>query len=112
MPSKREALKAKLLADAERAIDELLNDRHFSETMTLSEIEALVGDAEAKLSQAMTQELVRAHPEPKGGFCPECGGKLRSKGRRRKPVVTTRGEVEIERDYYVCQGCGAGYFPP
>lgn len=112
MPSKREELKAKLLADAERAIDEMLNDKQFSEAMTLSEIENLVGEAEAKFSQAMTQELVREHPEPKGGFCPECGGKLRYKGKRRKPLVTMRGEVEVERGYYVCQGCGAGYFPP
>jgi uncharacterized protein with PIN domain len=112
MTSKREELKAKLLAEAERAIDEMLKDRQFREDMTLSEIEKLVGEAEAKFSQALTQELVREHPDPKDGFCPECGGKLRYKGKRRKPLVTLRGEVEMERAYYVCQGCRAGYFPP
>jgi YgiT-type zinc finger domain-containing protein len=112
MASKREEIKAKLLAEAERAIDEMLGDRQFREDMTLSEIEALVGEAEAKFSQAVTQELIREHPEPKSGFCPECGGKLRYKGKRRKPLVTVRGEIEVERAYYVCQGCGAGYFPP
>jgi NADH pyrophosphatase NudC (nudix superfamily) len=112
MTWKREELKAKLVAEAERAIEEMLADRQFSEEMTLSEIEDVVGKAEAKFSQAVTQELVSVHPEPKNGFCPECGGKLRNKGKRRKPLVTLRGEVEVERAYYVCQGCGAGYFPP
>jgi hypothetical protein len=112
MPTTREELKAKLLADAERTIDEMLNSHQFSEGMTLSALEQVVGEAEGKFSQAITQELVSAHPQPKGGFCPECGEKLRYKGKRCKPLVTLRGEIEVERGYYVCQGCGAGYFPP
>ena len=112
MLTKREELKAKLLAEAERAMDEMLNNHQFSDEMTLSAIEKLEGETEAKFGQAVTPELVREHPEPKNGFCPECGGKLRDKGKRRKPLVTMRGEIEVERAHYVCQGCGAGYFPP
>jgi hypothetical protein len=26
--------------------------------------------------------------------------------------VTLRGEVEVERDYYYCDTCKRGYFPP
>jgi len=45
-------------------------------------------------------------------MCPTCAGKLRYKGKRKRRVVTVRGEIEVERDYYVCTACGAGYFPP
>jgi len=80
VPTKREELKVKLLADAERVVEEMINHRQFREEMTLSEIEDRVGETEAKFSQAMTQELVREHPEPQGGFCPECGGNCVTKG--------------------------------
>jgi glycerol-3-phosphate O-acyltransferase len=75
MPSKREELKAKLLAEAERAIDEMLRDRQFWEEMTLSDVEKLVSEAEATFSQAVMQELVREHPDPKGGFLSRMWGK-------------------------------------
>ena len=45
-------------------------------------------------------------------ICPECGGRLQNKGKKRRDVLHREGEVTIERDYYYCPACKQGVFPP
>jgi YgiT-type zinc finger domain-containing protein len=111
MPTDREELKTKLLAKAEATIDELLKDERLHEKMTLSEIEQVVGQSEADFRQAALEEIIALQQETPTS-CPLCGGQLANKGKRRKQVVSLRGETAIERTYYQCQQCGRGYFPP
>jgi transposase-like protein len=70
--------------------------------------------ASLKFEQALTTELVAesAAELPAWPNCPQCGQKMKNKGKRRRRVVTETGEVEIERHYYHCAGCGQGFFPP
>lgn len=103
MPSNREELKAKLLARAEATIDELLEDERLHESMSLSEIEQLVGQPEADFRQAVLEEMLAIQQET-AKSCPKCGGKLRNKGKRSKQMVMVRGETKIERRYYQCEG--------
>ena len=111
MLNSREELKVKLLARAETAIDELLKNERLHEQMRLSEIEQLVGQPEAAFRQAALEEILAIQQESSKS-CPICGGKLRNKGKRSKQMVTLRGETEIKRTYYQCEGCHKGYFPP
>jgi YgiT-type zinc finger domain-containing protein len=111
MPNQRAALKAKLLARAEAVIDELLKDERLHEQMTLSQIEQVVGTSETDFRQAALEEII-ALQQATPTTCPLCGGRLENKGKRRKQVVSLRGEAAIERPYYQCQSCGRGYFPP
>jgi uncharacterized protein with PIN domain len=111
MPNNREEMKAKLLARAEAAIDDLLKDERLHEEMSLTEIEQLVGQPEADFRQAALEEIIAIQQESSKS-CPMCGGKLRNKGKRSKQMVTLRGETEIERTYYQCENCHKGYFPP
>jgi uncharacterized protein with PIN domain len=111
MPPNHDELKAKLLAQAEAAIDKMLSDERLSEQMTLSEIEAVVGESEADFRQRSLEEIIATQQANAKG-CPLCGGALRNKGKRKKRVVTLRGESEIERTYYYCETCQKGYFPP
>jgi NADH pyrophosphatase NudC (nudix superfamily) len=111
MPTDRDKLKAKLLAQAEAAIDKMLSDERLSEQMTLSEIEAVVGESEADFRQCALEEII-ATQQANAKTCPLCGNSLRNKGKRKKRVVTLRGESEIERTYYHCETCQNGYFPP
>lgn len=111
MSLNKDELKAKLLAKAEAAIDQLMMDERLHEQMTLSDIERLTGEPEATFRQAVLEELMDVQEEP-ATTCPECGGKLRNKGKRGKTVVTVRGEAKVERNYYQCQQCGTGHFPP
>lgn len=111
MPTNRDDLKAKLLAQAEAAIDKILSDERLSEEMTMSEIEAVVGESEVDFRQRTLEEIIAIQQE-NAKTCPLCGSRLRNKGKRKKRVVTLRGESEIERTYYHCETCQKGYFPP
>jgi len=111
MSSKREELKKKLLLQAEKAIDKMLEDERLSEKMTLSQIEEVIGDSEAEFGQSALEAIV-SHQHESPIQCPKCGGKLKNKGKRRKQIVSLNGELEVSRNYYVCIECGAGYFPP
>jgi YgiT-type zinc finger domain-containing protein len=111
MSNAKEDLRSKLVVRAEAAIDKLLADERLNEQMTLSEIEALVGVSEVDFSQGALEEIMTIqHDCPTR--CLVCEGKLRNKGKRKRRVVTLRGETVVERNYYQCEGCGKGYFPP
>jgi uncharacterized protein with PIN domain len=75
-------------------------------------MEDLVGDFEVEVRQSLMQEIVADAQADNRGLCEACGGRLRYKGKKPKQVVTLRGEVKVERDYYQCGTCGRGYFPP
>lgn len=111
MSNQKEALRAKLVAQAEAVIDKMLSDERLNEQMTLSDIEAVIGVSEADFRQRALEEIV-AVQEENTRTCPLCGNQLRNKGKRKKRVVTLRGETEIERHYYQCETCQKGYFPP
>jgi YgiT-type zinc finger domain-containing protein len=111
MGSSREELRARLLARAEVAIDAMLDDERLHEKMTLSEIEQVIGGSEADFRQAALEEII-AMQQTAAKHCPLCGGQLENKGKRSKQVISLRGETSIERNYYQCQQCGRGYFPP
>lgn len=111
MSTNRDDLKAKLLAQAEAAIDKMLSDERLNDQMTLSDIEAVVGVSEADFRQRALEEIITMQQES-AKTCPLCGTQLRNKGKRKKRVVTLRGETEIERQYYQCETCQTGYFPP
>lgn len=112
MPSKEEVLKAKLMAKAEAAIEEMLKNETFSEQMTLSEIEAVITEAQKEMGEGLLNEILEVQELAQKPVCPSCGGRLRKKGKRRKQVLTVHGESQIEREYYQCLNCGAGIFPP
>jgi uncharacterized protein with PIN domain len=79
--------------------------------MTLSEIEDVIGDLENDFRQRVLREVMDEQEE-QAMTCPDCGGQLRNKGKHSKRLVTMRGETDIERNYYQCEACGKGIFPP
>ncbi len=112
MPNRKDDLKAKLLAQAEEALDAMLNDEKVNPQMSLSDMEAVVGDLGKDLFPAIMQTLTDESDVEAEPVCPECGGALRNKGRRTKRVITVRGEIEVKRPYYSCTQCEYGFFPP
>lgn len=111
MTRRNEDLEARLLEKAQLAIREMLDQKGNRHNLTMSEMEKMVGEFETHLCEIVMQELAE-DSEPTSQLCPDCGGKLRSKGKRKRKVVTVRGEIEVERDYTICTICGGGYFPP
>lgn len=115
MPDKNQAIKARLMAQAEVLIDALLSSCQPAAEATLTDIEQAVLGLGQRLQQALTAELVNTQAtavEASGLRCPHCGGKLKAKGKRTRRVVTETGEVKVTREYYHCAACGTGLFPP
>ena len=111
MSTSETELEVRLLTQAQTVIHKLLAQKAGRHDLSMSEMEGLVGDLEKDIGQAMMQELVEDSQVMSSGLCPKCQGKLRYKGKKPKQMITLRGEIEVERDYYLCQACGSGYFP-
>ena len=112
-----EELKARMMGEAEAAIDKLLGQKKGAEEITLREIEQLVLRAGQEVRGGLTAILVeesatRGGQEVPGPACPECGREMHYKGLKAKRLVTETGEVEVKRAYYYCAGCRVGLFPP
>jgi hypothetical protein len=106
-------LKQKLLAEADKAIDKLLQEKPEPDEATFSELEDWVGDLGKQIEQATLSQLVDVEEKPQGGVrCPECGGTAQNKELKKRQVVSLRGTVEIERRYYYCGQCQQGFFSP
>lgn len=113
MPVDNKDLKARMMAEAEKAIERLLADRNEKEELTLSDIERLVRTAGQGVMKGFTGELVDEEAQkPQNRICPECGGKMRYKGEKGRDLVTETGDIRLERSYYYCPICREGFFPP
>ena len=107
-----EELKAQLLAEAEAIINEIVGQDKAQQPKTIDEIEQAALKAGQQVKAMVLAGLVANAPLAAGwASCPECGGKLKDKGKRAKWVLTQAGEVQVERDYYYCERCKAGFFP-
>ena len=110
----KEELRERYLAKAE-AIFEVAWARGEREGLTLSQIEETVGELKFELTGLLVESMVEVQarrqmgPGPK---CASCGGEMYSKGKKRRRVVTSQGEIEVERGYHYCDECGRGLFPP
>jgi uncharacterized protein with PIN domain len=111
MPIDHTELKTRLMAETEAEIDEWLASEAVHEKMKLSEIE----DEIEKFYTRTRERILKAMVEVQVAEvekCPHCGGKLRRKGTKRKQMVTTQGQTDLEREYYYCPTCQQGIFPP
>jgi hypothetical protein len=105
-------LKAKLLANYETMLDEVLSQGQ--ERLTLTEIEELALGARTEVGKQVTAALLEAGQGQNTAVlrCKECGQVLHNKGEKHRYLRTRSGEVELERIYYYCPQCRAGLFPP
>ncbi len=108
----REELKARLRAEAEAIINEIVGKNETNQPRTLNEIEQAALKAGQQVKASVLAGLVANVPNAsEGQTCPQCGRKLKRKGKRSKWVLTQAGEVHLERDYYYCTQCKTGFFP-
>lgn len=105
----------KLEKAAAEMIEALLDWEEENERPNLTALE----DEVLRLRQQFGQELARtvvegqeAQQPAENPRCPDCGGEMRYKGRKRKGVESRVGELAIKRGYYTCSGCKRGFFPP
>jgi uncharacterized protein with PIN domain len=114
MRSDRDRIEEELLKQAQQAIRRRLEALPDRDQITLSEMERLTGEMGHEVMQHTLPKLSETQQSPadRVGLCEACNRRMHKRGKRKKRVVTVRGQVEIERQYYMCPGCGRGHFPP
>jgi uncharacterized protein with PIN domain len=105
-----EELRTRLLAEVEVKLKEAMSGE--GTPQTLSEMEAMALKIGQAVKERLMQEFVTAAEVEGLERCEACGEALKRKGKRKKWVATQAGEIQIERDYYYCEGCRRGFFPP
>ena len=115
MKRKREEMKAGLMAEAEKVIDELLDWHGSTEAPTLTQIEDVVLELRKRMGERMAESVVEdqeaVRPVP-GPSCPSCGQEMHYKGMKEVGVAGRVGETCLLRAYYYCNRCRRGLFPP
>lgn len=110
-----EQRKGRLLKQAERLIDELMEWSDSTPEPSLSQIEGVVLMLRQRFSEEMGREVIEAQeakqPVP-GPMCRKCGQEMRYKGQKEIEPRTWMGDVKITRGYYHCAVCQEGLFPP
>jgi hypothetical protein len=115
MASTREQRKARLMKEAESVIDEMLDWSDNTREPNLTQIENIVLSLRKRFSEEMAREVIEAQEAKQpvvGPSCAQCGQKMTYKGQKKVTPQTWVGDVQIERGYYHCAGCGEGFFPP
>lgn len=109
----KKALKAKLLKQYSDQLDEMLDELDQPDRLHLTKIEDAALKVRQEVSQAITQGLSEHESQSTDVdvCCPDCQQVARYKGKKRKWLKTRSGEIQIERAYWYCPNCRAGFFP-
>jgi uncharacterized protein with PIN domain len=111
----RAELRAKLLAEAERSIDDLLDWTDQTPRPNLTQIENAVLKMRRHFSEQAAQAVIEAQtaqrPVP-GPRCPTCQREMHYKDTKAQTVESRVGQLRIVRGYYYCQTCQQSLFPP
>jgi hypothetical protein len=109
-------LRRRFVAKAEEVFDTAMEQGIAREDITLVQIEEIVNELKFGLTGLLVESVIEVQasrqPGP-GPKCEGCGREMRYKGEKERPaIVTSQGEIELERSYYYCRRCKSGFFPP
>ena len=110
--SYEEKLKREFMEQARSVFERVMAEDGAS--LSLSEIEEKVENLRFELTSKLVESKLKlAVREGQGpaGKCEGCGREMRDKGKKKRRVITSQGEIEIERTYTHCFHCGQGLFP-
>lgn len=106
-------LERALREQAERVIKRVLVEKKPTGENSLKDIEGMAIRAGDRFREQVLDYLAREESEAKEEpVCEDCRRRMKSRGKRKRAVVTEAGEVWLERCYYVCPECGKKIFPP
>jgi len=115
MKETREAIRAKLQAEANEVIDELMRWSDQAEQPNLEQIEEVLLQLRKRWSERAAEliaENQEASQPAEAPLCPHCGEKTRYKGQKETVVESRLGTLHLSRGYYYCPSCQEGFFPP
>ena len=115
MQKSKKQLKANFLKEAEKVFDELMAWDEAIVEPKMKEIEMKVLEMRKRLGEDLARGIVsrqeKRQPAEKQ-ICDQCGEQMENKGLKRKVTESMVGEIELEREYYYCEKCKQGHFPP
>jgi exonuclease VII large subunit len=115
MSPTRAEVRAKVLAEAEQAIDDLLDWTDQTLRPNLTQIENAVLKLRKQLSEQAAQAVLEAQeaqrPIP-GPLCPTCQHEMHYKDTKAQTVESRVGHLTIARGYYYGETCHQSLFPP
>lgn len=95
--------------------DELRGWRENHPEASIDEIAGQITPGRRALMGQLMKQLAWQHGAGEvieGVECPDCGNSMLYKGRPKRVVAHLEGETVLERAYYYCPECEAGFFPP
>jgi hypothetical protein len=115
MKRSKEERRKRLLAKAEKLIEEYLAWEESHLRPDLTEIEEMALGLRKSFGQELAQLAVDEQesrvPAP-GPSCPKCKQEMRYKGDKAVAVESRAGALQVERGYYYCPACKESVFPP
>jgi len=115
MQKSKKQMKANFLKEAEKVFDELMAWDEAVVEPNMREIEMKVLELRKRLGEDLVTGIVgrqeKRQPAEKQ-ICESCGEQMENKGLKRKGVESMVGAIELEREYYYCEKCKQGHFPP
>ena len=114
MKQTRSQKEMKLREAADEIIEGFLTWDEKNPAPKLTEMEDIILELRRRMGEAMLEvglEGQEAREPAESPKCPECGRKMRHKGKKEKGLESRVGSLEVERVYYHC-ACGSGIFPP
>jgi hypothetical protein len=115
MKLSRAELKAKLMAEIEMKVDELLDWNEQNQKPTLTQIEEAVLKMRKQVGEEAANDLVASQASTgtsERPMCPTCGQAMVNKGYRENQIESRAGSLRTHRIYYYCSDCQTGTFPP
>ena len=111
----QEKLKREFIEQAQAIFERVMAENESGEALTLSQIEEKVGELRFELTSKLVEcklKLEVKKQQGPAGKCAGCGREMRDKGLKKRTIITSQGEIEIERPYNYCAHCRQGLFPP
>lgn len=114
--SEKRELRRRFVGKAEEVFDVAIEQGIAREDITLSQIEEIVNELKFELTGMLVESVIEVQVSRQTGpgpLCEGCGREMRYKGEKKRPgIITSQGEIKVERSYYYCQRCRSGLFPP
>jgi uncharacterized protein with PIN domain len=79
---------------------------------SFDEMEEIVGEMGQIVEAAVLSGMAEQRETGRPPRCPECGKQMRRKDKVPRQMKTSKGEVDIERERWVCDECETSLFPP
>ena len=111
----QEKLKREFIKQAQSIFERVMAENESGEALTLSQIEEEVGELRFELTSKLVESKLKLEVKKQQGpaaKCEGCGEEMRDKGLKRRTIITSQGEIELERSYNHCAHCRQGVFPP